>query len=67
MSKEIVKISYIGSYGQKEIGYTTKTELEEARQGAKAFVGVTDDTDDIKGGKVLYGWTVDYLDIVKVF
>lgn len=67
MRKEIVKISYIGSCGKEEIGYTTKTELEEARQGEKSFVWFTDDTDDIKGGKVLCGWTVDYLDIVKVF
>ena len=62
-----VKINYLNAYGKEEIGYTTETELEDARQGVKAFVWVTDDKTEIEDGKIKYGYTVDYLDITKIF
>ena len=67
MKNETVKIEYVNGCGKRENGYTTTSELKEAEQGAKAFVWFTDDKNDIKGEKVVYGWTLDYLDIVKVF
>ena len=62
-----VKINYLNAYGKEEIGYTTETELEDARQGVKAFIWATDDKTEIEDGKIKYGYTVDYLDITKIF
>ena len=67
MRKGLVKIKYINGYGKEEIGYTTKDEIEEARQGARSFVFFTDDERDIRNGKVVAGCTLDYLDITKIF
>lgn len=66
MGKGIVKIKYLNGY-REEIGYTTETEIEEARQGEKSFVWFTNDRSDIVNGKVTQGWTLDYLDITKIY
>ena len=65
MKNGAIKIKYINAIGKEEIGYTTADELQE--QGAKAFAWITDDAADIKNGKFMYGCTIDYLDIIKIY
>ena len=67
MKHVAIKIKYINSCGKTEVGYTVADEIENARQGITSFVWVTDDIADIKDGRVMMGYTVDYLDITKIF
>ena len=65
MKRGAIKIRYINACGKIEYGYTTRDELYE--QGNRAYVWITDDIADIKDCNIMSGWTIDYLDIVKIY
>ena len=62
----MVKIKYVGAYGEEQVGYTTKTEIEKARQGATS-IWFTDRPNNIKDGKITFGWTLEFYEITKIF
>lgn len=66
MSNKIVKIKYHNGY-REEIGYTTDYELEKVRQGESSFIWFTDNRSEIENGRVIYGYTLDYLKITKIY
>ena len=65
MKNGALKIQYINARGKLDYAYTTESELKE--QGVKTHLWITDDINDIENGEIIAGWTIDYLDIVKIF
>ena len=63
----MVKIKYSGAYGEEQVGYTTKGEIEKARHGETTYIWFTDSPNNIKDGRITFGWTLDWFEITKVY